>query len=272
MTDIESIIFKYDPKSATEGLIYFITCDKCNEIIFEPIECISCGKKFCLKHFNDENNNINNDCEDDGLFCCGSPKFIKSKLLEKGLEKVKFKCQLDYEGNLLLSHSELKSHYEECRKKSEEIEEHLYRIKTGKNNNINNQSLDSLESKLKDLISSSKIFHTERKKLIPDSNENIISENEININFNNYNNISYTFKKYHEHPLYLKTERKWDWKCNKCKKKFERNSICRFRCNECNYDICELCMIYYENISPIEFFLSNYNKNIGWEKRKHIIT
>ena len=270
MIDIESIIFKYDPKSViTKDLIYFITCDKCNEILFEPIQCISCGKKFCLKHLKDENNNINNNNNNE-VFCCCSPKFIKSKLLEIGLEKLKFKCQLDNEGDLLLSHSELKSHYDKCKENNEKIEEHLSIINTGKNNNINKQSQDSIESELKELILISKRLHSDqgRVNLISNINENSISEIEINDN----NNISYTFKKYHEHPLYLKTERKWDWKCDKCKKKFERNSICRFRCNECNYDICELCMIYYENISPIEFFLSNYNKNIGWEKRKNIIT
>jgi hypothetical protein len=116
--------FFYDPKSVIPNtLIYFITCDYCRGIIFEPIECISCGKKFCEKH-------LINDFKD----CCSSPKFIKSKLLEEGLSKGKFRCQLDNEGNLLLSHNQLENHYIEC-KKLEEIK---------KENNIKKNNIDLL--------------------------------------------------------------------------------------------------------------------------------
>ena len=240
--------FFYDPKSVIPNtLIYFITCDYCRGIIFEPIECISCGKKFCEKH-------LINDFKD----CCSSPKFIKSKLLEEGLSKGKFRCQLDNEGNLLLSHNQLENHYIEC-KKLEEIK---------KENNINANNLDDdLQSEIKRLHNSTSSQEIDKKFL----GEQQITLEELKKKNNNDTNINYTFKKYHKDPLYLKTDRNRNWKCNQCNLNYEKKSIYRFRCDKCDYDVCELCMIFYENINPIEFFKSKYDKNIGWEERKEII-
>ena len=246
--------FFYDPKSVIPNtLIYFITCDYCRGIIFEPIECISCGKKFCEKH-------LINDFKDliDFKDCCSSPKFIKSKLLEEGLSKGKFRCQLDNEGNLLLSHNQLENHYIEC-KKLEEIK---------KENNINANNLDDdLQSEIKRLHNSTSSQEIDKKFL----GEQQITFEELKKKNNNDTNINYTFKNYHKDPLYLKTDRNRNWKCNQCNLNYEKKSICRFRCDKCDYDVCELCMIFYENINPIEFFKSKYDKNIGWEERKEII-
>ena len=79
--------------------------------------------------------------------------------------------------------------------------------------------------------------------------------------------LGYNFKdiflsKFHEHLLRDKTLNQSDWVCDVCNKEYEMETIKRFRCDKCDFDICGLCKIR-EIRNPNGFFynllISIYN-------------
>jgi len=47
--------------------------------------------------------------------------------------------------------------------------------------------------------------------------------------------------KFHPHQLIFSIDKNIMWKCNKCNKHYFLNSIKRYRCKKCDFDICENC-------------------------------
>ena len=53
--------------------------------------------------------------------------------------------------------------------------------------------------------------------------------------------------KTHKHLLRDSTTRDINWICNVCKKKYKAKSVTHFRCEKCDYDICDNCKLNEEN-------------------------
>ena len=47
---------------------------------------------------------------------------------------------------------------------------------------------------------------------------------------------------YHNHTLKNAKNRSTDWFCNICKSQYSAGSVIRYRCDECNFDLCEKCI------------------------------
>ena len=54
------------------------------------------------------------------------------------------------------------------------------------------------------------------------------------------NDLNYISKS-HPHPLENLTLRETNWRCNICYKNYLKNSIRRYRCHQCDFDICYEC-------------------------------
>ena len=46
----------------------------------------------------------------------------------------------------------------------------------------------------------------------------------------------------HNHNLYDCTSRKTNWYCNNCKSSYKAHEVGRYRCNQCDYDVCSRCL------------------------------
>ena len=65
--------------------------------------------------------------------------------------------------------------------------------------------------------------------------------------------------KYHEHLLIDETLKETNWICDVCDKRYEMKTIKRFRCEKCDFDICNSCKRYeIQNVNGIFYsFLIN---------------
>ena len=72
-----------------------------------------------------------------------------------------------------------------------------------------------------------------------------------------YNNIF--LSKYHEHLLIDVTFKESNWICDVCDKRYGMQTIKRFRCEKCDFDICNSCKSYeIQNVNGIIYsFLIN---------------
>lgn len=53
------------------------------------------------------------------------------------------------------------------------------------------------------------------------------------------------FKEYHEHPLFEVKDQPSNWGCDICQKAYIKGSIDRYRCEKCDFDICNICKKRY---------------------------
>lgn len=60
------------------------------------------------------------------------------------------------------------------------------------------------------------------------------------------NDINSFKSKFHCHTLNISFEKNMMWKCNECSKVYMFNSTKRYRCKQCDFDICDHCKIKEE--------------------------
>lgn len=120
----------------------------------------------------------------------------------------------------------------------------------------NNGSIDLFSSYKKNYLKNSNIL--KRYKEI---------ENKIIINdykHKNINHLSYNFNSfYHPHCLYNMVLNYDGWICDICGEEFEVKTNGRYRCHECDFDICVKCRIMEESGHTFDnIFLSKYHKHL----------
>ena len=92
-------------------------------------------------------------------------------------------------------------------------------------------------------------------------------ENKISVNdykYININHLSYKFNSfYHPHCLYNVVLNYDGWICDICGEEFEVKSNGRYRCHECDFDICKKCRVMEESGHTLDnIFLSQYHKHL----------
>lgn len=90
-------------------------------------------------------------------------------------------------------------------------------------------------------------------------------ENQLNINKNiKSNHLSNCFKSvFHSHNLYNSVLKYEGWICDICEEKFEEKTNGRYRCEECDFDICVKCRKLEESGYKFDnIFLSKSHKHI----------
>ena len=95
-----------------------------------------------------------------------------------------------------------------------------------------------------------KYFELKTKYLdiLKKNNELEKSLNNNNIHSNINNNINNNFKSiYHSHILYDDTNNITNWKCDICESSYKAKTEKRFRCQNCDFDICIKCKILEES-------------------------
>ena len=191
-----------------------ITCPICKRKINSLIQCLECKNYFCkLCIENLKSNEKNKKCP----FKCKNPSF---KTIKYNFPNIKIKNIKKYNKNT--SHLEL--------------DNYIYYEKT----NFENICL------LKRYKEFKSIFH-------------INKTNDTNI----YHLSNHFKSAYHKHCLYNNVLDHYGWICDICNEKFEVKSKGRYRCEDCDFDICIKCRIleesgyYFNNI-----FLSKYHEHL----------
>ena len=202
------------PKSLKSSII----CSLCNKKVISPFQCLNCNRIFCflcLEEWRKENKN--NSCP----FNC-----LKASFKELNIPK-----------NILKDFRNIK-------------------IKK-----INNSTENISENKLNINKNSNYIRNLSLLKKIQEI-ENKVNINELKELNSNY--LSIRFKSvYHNHYLYNNVSKDYRWICDICENKFEVKSKGRYRCEPCDFDICEKCRLLEESGYRLnKIFLSRSHEHL----------
>lgn len=79
---------------------------------------------------------------------------------------------------------------------------------------------------------------------------------------------------YHIHKLSNATDLDINWICDICKNHYQKKTIVRFRCENCDFDVCKNCIMKYKNLIANKKQLLNYHnhsllnytfRNVNWK-------
>ena len=211
-----------------------VICSICNGIVVSPVQCLECENCFCELCIEKWKEKSENSCP----FRCKNPKFKSSRLIKNILSNIKFKCQNGC--NQEIPYLELEDHYaEKCPNLITDYKEKYFELK--------NKYLD-LEKKYNEL----------EKQL----------NNYKHVNINNINN---NFKSiYHRHNLIDYTNDDSSWSCDICENDYKAKTERRFRCDNCDFDICIKCRILEDSGYKFNVYLSNYHPHLLKEKNSNL--
>lgn len=242
-------------------------CSICSGIIISPVQCLDCENCFCELCIEDWKKKKGKDsCP----FRCKNPNFKSSRTIKNLLSNLKFKCkngcdkeipyldleehyndtcskiQIDYKKKYL----EYKNKYLNLLNKYKELENKLNGNKLRGNNNNNNFNskyhIHSLYKKLNEHNWRCNICFTFYK---PNEEGRYRCEEcdfDICLKCKLLEESGYKFKKIflsktHKHLLEAHYNSEFNWVCNICRKKYDKNTIKSYRCNKCDYDLCKFC-------------------------------
>ena len=222
--DPDSIINKNDFKLLQNSAI----CVICDGIILHPVQCIKCENNFCKSCIDlwIKKKTKEQQCP----FKCENPEFKPCRLLNNLLQNLKFKC-INGCGTEI-SYLDLEKHYNENCPKLNNVNlllkyyhEHYLKEDTSKNNFICTICNNNYENT--------------KRYICQECNFNLceICKN----NYQNFIDSKINLPIFHQHSLFNFSFRKTNWRCNICKNNFEFNKISRFRCKNCDFDICNNC-------------------------------
>ena len=63
---------------------------------------------------------------------------------------------------------------------------------------------------------------------------------------------------YHNHTLKIAKNRSTDWLCDICKSQYSAGSVIRYRCDECDFDLCEKCISKASSVFKPHFIFIFY--------------
>lgn len=264
--DPDSVINKENFKFVETNIV----CSICDGIVVNPIQCSECEKCFCQICLEDWQKKAgSNSCP----FRCKNPIFKNSRMINNILSNLQFKCKngcdikipylqleehynekcpkLDYKKKYF----EYKNKYTELLKKYNELEKKLNDKKLGApphNPSISNSFKSKFDNHILEDATNDKsdwicniCFRKYNKKTegryrCNNCKFNICLKCKI-LEENGYifNNI---FKSNsHKHILRDMTFADHDWKCDQCSKLYNKKTERRFRCDNCDYDLCNDC-------------------------------
>ena len=218
-------------------------CSLCRKKIISFIQCLKCKNIFCEICFE-------NKCRNTCPFKCFNPSFKNERFL---------KYKEKYSQNLYLL------------KQNKELKNNLYisEIRKIYSNHLNN-SFKSIyhshtlynryncENKYYDWICDICEKKYQMKSIsyrCDKCNFDICIKCRI-LEESGYNFKNIFLSKYHEHLLKDETLRENNWICDVCNKRYEMKSEKRFRCENCDFDICKNCKNTEEmNVNGIFFNL-----------------
>ena len=212
-------------------------CSICSGIIIEPVQCLSCENSFCKDCLDDwKRKKGENSCP----FRCSNPTFKNSRLIKNLLSNLKFKCQNGCKEEI--SYIDLLDHYKDkCSNLKIDYKQKYFEYK----------------KKYEDLLR--KYNELEKNSI---SNSNLLRGRPGGQNQNINLKIGYK-SKYHSHFLKNNTNRVEDWICDLCNGDYNAKAEVRFRCDECDFDICLKCILL-ERSSYIfnNIFLCQYHEHL----------
>lgn len=258
-------------------------CSICSGIIFDPVQCLYCENSFCKDCIEGW---INKQGKNSCPFRCTNPSFKASRVIKNLLSNLIFKCQ--NECKMEIPYLDLEQHYnEKCPNIKIDYKEKYYEYKQkyedllkkyndlkmiSQGNNLRgipgiNSQNNNFESKYH-IHSLSSITHYNINWIcdICKTNYNKGTERgfrcdkcdfDICLKCKLLEESGYKFNnifscKYDKHLLIDSTFENNNWICNICKKSFKQKTIKRFRCAECDFDICNDCKIKEELNSGME--------------------
>ena len=195
-----------------------VICSICNGIVVSPVQCLECENCFCQICIESWKKKSGDSCP----FRCKNPKFKDSRLIKSILSNIKFKCKNGC--NEEIPYLEIDNHYEE-----------------------NCPKIDYKQ----------KYFELKKKYL-----DILKKSNELENQLNKKNNK--TFKSiYHNHILNDNTTSESNWRCDICDTYNDAKTEKRFRCENCDFDICIKCKILEESGYRFKnVFLSKNHKHL----------
>ena len=262
-------------------------CSICSGIIIEPVQCLSCENSFCKDCFEDwKKKKGENSCP----FRCQNPSFKSSRLIKNLLSNLKFKCQNGCKEEIpyldLLDHYkdkcpnkkiDYKEKYFEYKKKYEDLLEKYKDLEKKSNSNLLRARPGGQDQNINLKIGYKSKYHTHFLKNCTNKNVDWICDlckGEYNaktevrfgcgvcdfdiclkcilLERSSYIFNNFFLCQYHEHLLDDATFQDDNWICNICKQTFPKKSVKRFRCEKCDFDICNNCKIKEEVCSGIE--------------------
>ena len=269
-----------------------VICSICNGIVVAPVQCIECENCFCKSCIESWKKKAGeNSCP----FRCKSPIFKNSRLIKNILSNIKFKCQNGC--NQEIPYLELENHYEEnCPNIKVDYKQKYYEMKNKylellkkynelenefikyKNNSSNNHIGNDYKSQYHNHILKNKIMN---KQCVCDVCDCVIRDKEEKtyrcdecdfdvcekckiLEDSGYKYKNLFLSKKHSHLLKEIDAKsvsifKYFWTCDVCGNKFKgKQEVRRFRCNPCDYDICDSCKIKEENaVNHLNIQLNN---------------
>ena len=190
-------------------------CSICGGIINEPVQCLDCENSFCKTCIQEW---IHQKGENSCPFRCINPSFKNSRVIKNLLLNLIFKCKNGC--YMQIPYLELEAHYsEKCPKIQIDFKQKYYEYK----------------HKYEDLLKK----YNELEKIIQGNNLHGLPG--INNKCNNFRS------KYHIHYLYDKTNDNGNWICDICQNYYNKNREGRFRCTNCDFDICLKCKLLEES-------------------------
>lgn len=208
-TTLDYSLFKKEDvvnKDYLELVDKIVTCPICCEIIDSPMQCQTCQFCFCescLEEWKIKNDYISNP------FCpfkCKEAKFVESKICQKILDDLVFKCPLGCEETI--SYKEIKKHVDIKCPKIDFKERYIQSRK----------EIDELKKKLKKYEDDEKYLQRQ---------EDIIKDFNLK-------------SKYHHHKLGLVTTTRGGFNCDICRSSHYGKDK-SYYCTLCDFDLCEAC-------------------------------
>ena len=229
-------------------------CPICLGVIISPYQCTECENSFCQICIQTyiKGKPLENQCP----FRCKNPNFKPSRLLNNLLQKLKFKCSNNCKEEI--NYSDLQSHYEKCplgkpKESFVKIIFHPHKI-----------SLNNIETNFHCSICDEDNF--EKAYKCDECNEFNICQKCMN-NYDEINKSGKILDEIHKHYLYDFTFAKSFWKCNICELEFNNTHTGipnkRYRCNLCDFDICDKCII------EKELLFKNYHEHPLFEAKNY---
>lgn len=185
-------------------------CKVCKGIIINPVQCLKCDNCFC-KQCSISWSKTSKQCP----YGCETFKTKRSILLEKALNKLKFKCQNNCGEEI--SYKDMSDHYQtKCSKI--DFKKQFYSIC--------------------DMISNIKLRITQLKKERKELTQKLLNDEYDQYQLRDTDVIYVS--KYHPHPLKQFSSTISGYRCDICRESIINNSAW-FACRKCDYDYCSAC-------------------------------